>query len=107
MISQFSAPTNFSNIKSVLLLFNEVVAVDQIVFKKSLKKYHPNITFDVEATFFHKKDIIQNHKNYDIIISDSNIVPNVKVVEYYNTINIHSILENHALTSGLNKLNTI
>ncbi|ERT65759.1 hypothetical protein HMPREF0202_02754 [Cetobacterium somerae ATCC BAA-474] len=98
---------NFSNIKSVLLLFNEVVAVDQIVFKKSLKKYHPNITFDVEATFFHKKDIIQNHKNYDIIISDSNIVPNVKVVEYYNTINIHSILENHALTSGLNKLNTI
>lgn len=98
---------NFSNIKSVLLLFNEVVAVDQIVFKKSLKKFYPNIIFDVEATFFHKKDIIQNHKNYDIIISDSNIVPNVKVVEYYNTINIHSILENHALTSGLNKLNTI
>ena len=98
---------NFSNIKSVLLLFNEVVAVDQVVFKKSLKKYHPNIIFDVEATFFHKKDIIQNHKNYDIIISDSNIVPNVKVVEYYNTINVHNILENHALTSGLNKLNTI
>lgn len=98
---------NFSNIKSVLLLFNEVVAVDQIVFKKSLKKFYPNIIFDVEVTFFHKKDIIQNHKNYDIIISDSNIVPNVKVVEYYNTINIHSILENHALTSGLNKLNTI
>lgn len=98
---------NFSNIKSVLLLFNEVVAIDQVVLKKSLKKFYPNIIFDVEATFFHKKDIIQNHKNYDIIISDSNIVPNVKVVEYYNTINIHNILENHALTNGLNKLNTI
>lgn len=98
---------NFSNIKSVLLLFNEVVAVDLIVFKKSLKKYHPNITFDVEATFFHKKDIIQNHKSYDIIISDSNIIPNVKVIEYYNTINVHNILENQALINGLNKLNTI
>lgn len=98
---------NFFNIKNVLLLFNEVVAVDQIVFKKSLKKFHPNITFDIEATFFHKKNIIHNHKNYDIIISDSNIVPNVKVVEYYNTVNVHNILENHALLSGLKKLNTI
>ncbi|MCQ8212210.1 hypothetical protein NON08_06680 [Cetobacterium somerae] len=96
---------NFSNIKNVLLLFNEVAATDQIIFKKSLRVFLPNINFDVEATFFHKKNIIQNHENYDIIISDSNIVSNVEVVEYYSTINVHDILENHALTSGLKKLN--
>lgn len=98
---------HFSNIKNVLLLFNEVVAVDQIIFKKSLKKFHPSIIFDIEATFFHKKNIVYNHKNYDIIISDSNIVPNAKIVEYYNIVNVHNILENHALTNGLNKLDTI
>ena len=96
---------NFSNIKNVLLLFNEVVATDQIVFKKSLKVFLPNINFDVEATFFHKKNIVQNHGNYDIIISDSNIVSNVEVVEYYSTINVHDILESHSLMSGLKKLN--
>ena len=98
---------NFSNIKNVLLLFNEVIAVDQVIFKKSLKKFHPNISFDIEATFFHKKNIVYNRKNYDIIISDSNIVPNTKIVEYYNTVNVHNILEAHALISGLNKINNI
>ena len=107
VIRRILVDENFSNIKNVLLLFNEVVAVDQIVFKKALKKFHPNIVFDVEATFFHKKNIVQTHKNYDIIISDSNIVPNVEVVEYYSTINVHNILENHALVSGLNKLKVI
>lgn len=96
---------NFSNIKNILLLFNEVVATDQIVLKKSLKLSFPNINFDIEATFFHKKNIIQNYKNYDVIISDSNISSNVEVVEYYNTINIHDILEKHSLMSGLKKLN--
>ena len=98
---------NFSNIKNVLLLFNEVVAVDQTIFKESLKKFYPNISFGIEATFFYKKNIMHNHKNYDIIISDSNIVPNAKIVEFYNTVNVHNILENHALMSGLNKLNNI
>ena len=98
---------NFFNIKNVLLLFNEVIAVDQVIFKKSLKKFHPNISFDIEATFFHKKNIVYNRKNYDIIISDSNIVPNTKIVEYYNTVNVHNILEAHALISGLNKINNI
>ena len=50
---------------------------------------------------------MHNHKNYDIIISDSNIVPNAKIVEFYNTVNVLNILENHALMSGLNKLNNI
>lgn len=95
---------NFLNIKSVLLLFNEVGSVEQVVFKKALKKFHPNIVFDIEATFFHKKNIVCNHRNYDIVISDSNSFPNVKIIEYYNTINVHNILENHALVSGLKKL---
>lgn len=95
---------NFFNIKNVLLLFNEVGSADQIIFKKSLKKFHPNIDFDIEATFLHKKNIIYKHKDYDIIISDSNTIPNVEVVEYYNTINVHNILENHALLNGLNRL---
>lgn len=37
----------------------------------------------------------------------SNIVPNVKVIGYYNTTNVHNVLENQILTSRLNKLNTI
>ena len=96
---------NFSNIKNVLLLFNEVIDIDQLMFKESLNTFIPNINFDIEATFFHKKSIIQNYENYDIIISDSNIVYSAYIIEYFSTINIHDIIENHALINGLKKIN--
>lgn len=105
IIRRIIVDENFSDIKNVLLLFNDVIAIDQILLKNSLKVFQPHINFDIEATFLHAKNIIQNYEKYDIIISDSNIISNAKIVEYYNTINIQSILENHALMCGLKKLN--
>ncbi|MDX8335974.1 BglG family transcription antiterminator [Candidatus Cetobacterium colombiensis] len=95
---------NFSNAKKVLLLFNEVAAADKVVFKKSLKKFYPNITFHIEATFFHKKNVVQKFENYDIIISDSNIISNAEIVEFYDVVSIHGILEKRSLENGIKKL---
>ena len=65
--------------------------------------YKLNISFFL----FIEAKLVYNHKNYGIIIIDSNSIPNIKYIEYYNPINIHNILENQILTGVLNKLNTI
>ncbi|MGL4788689.1 MAG: hypothetical protein ACRCWZ_02910 [Cetobacterium sp.] len=98
---------NFTNIKNVLLLFNEVSASDHNVFKKTLTKLVPHVNFELEATFFHKKNIITKYEKYDLIISDEKINSDVIVIDFYNSSKVHDIIEKRAFEIGANKLNTI
>ncbi|MCQ8212209.1 hypothetical protein NON08_06675 [Cetobacterium somerae] len=94
---------NFSNIKNVLFLFNEVNANHYSLFKKSLNKLIPNINFDLEASFFHKKNLLTNCSNYDLIISDEKVNSNVFVIDFYCNSKVQGILEEKAFNIGLNK----
>lgn len=94
---------NFRNIKNVLFLFNEVNANHYNLFKKSLNKLVPHINFDLEASFFHKKSLLTDCSNYDLIISDEKINSNVSVIDFYCNSKVQSILEEKAFTIGLSK----
>ncbi|MGL5544933.1 MAG: hypothetical protein ACRDB6_07475 [Cetobacterium sp.] len=98
---------NFKNIKNVLLLFNEVGASDHIVFKKNLTKLVPHINFELEATFFHKKNILTKYEKYDLIISDEKINSEVIVIDFYSSIKVHDIIEKKAFEIGINKLQNL
>ena len=94
---------NFASIKNVLLLFNEVNTNHYILFKKSLNRLVPNINFNLEASFFYKKNLLGNYNNYDLIISDEKIDPNVSVIDFYCNSKVQNILEEKAFAIGLNK----
>ncbi|MGL4652720.1 hypothetical protein [Cetobacterium sp.] len=98
---------NFNNVKNVLLLFNEVGASDHIVFKKSLTKLVPHVNFELEATFFHKKNVLTKYEKYDLIISDEKINSEVIVIDFYSSIKVHDIIEKKAFEIGINKLQKI
>ena len=94
---------NFSNIKNVLFLFNEINSNHYNLFKKSLNKLVPNIKFDLEASFFHKKDILRDFSEYDLVISDEKIHPTVFVIDFYCNSKVQNILEEKAFSLGVNK----
>ena len=94
---------NFSNIKNVLFLFNEINANHYTLFKKSLIKLVPHINFELEASFFHKKDLLQDFSNYDIVISDENLNQNIYVIDFYCNSKVQNILEEKAFSLGVNK----
>lgn len=94
---------NFSNIKNVLFLFNEINANHYNLFKKNLIKLAPHIKFDLEASFFHKKNILRDFSCYDLIISDEKINSNVYVIDFYCNSKIQNILEEKAFCLGVNK----
>ena len=94
---------NFSNIKNVLFLFNEINANHYTLFKKSLIKLVPHINFELEASFFHKKDLLKDFSNYDIVISDENLNQNIYVIDFYCNSKVQNILEEKAFSLGVNK----
>ena len=94
---------NLSHIKSVLFLFNEINSNHYNLFKKSLNKLAPNIKFDLEASFFHKKDILRDFSEYDLVISDEKIHPTVFVMDFYCNSKVQNILEEKAFCLGVNK----
>lgn len=94
---------NLSDIKNVLLLFQDAVINKKNSFNMYLKRYIPTVNFDVEPILFYQRDVATLKKNYDIIISDSKISYDSILIDSYNNIKIYEILENHALTRGLNK----
>lgn len=96
---------NFKKIKNVLLLSSDVTASEQVVLKTTLKREAPHIKFDMEGTFLHKKDIMFNENNYDLIISDEKINSRVITLDFYNNAKVLDILENHAFKIGIDNLN--
>ena len=94
---------NFNNIKNVLFLFNEINANHYTLFKKSLTRLAPDIKFDLEASFFHKKNILRNFDEYDLVISDEKINHNVFVIDFYCNSKVQNILEEKAFCLGVNK----
>ncbi|WP_297431730.1 hypothetical protein [uncultured Cetobacterium sp.] len=94
---------NVSDIKNVLFLFNEINSNHYNLFKKSLNKLAPNIKFDLEASFFHKKDILRDFSEYDLVISDEKIHPSVFVMDFYCNSKVQNILEEKAFSLGVNK----
>lgn len=95
--------TNFKHIKKVLLLFNEISFVEQNFFKSKLNKFAPKIYFDIEPTYIHRKCEFTDYSSYDLIISDQKITNDTFVLEYFSSIKIQTILENHSLKLGLKK----
>lgn len=93
---------NFSKIKNVLFLFNEINANHYTLFKRSLIKLAPDIKFDLEASFFHKKNILRDFSDYDLVISDEKINPNVFVIDFYCNSKVQNILEEKAFCLGVN-----
>ncbi len=94
---------NLSDIKNVLLLFQDAVINKKSAFNVYLKRYIPTVNFDVEPILFYQKDVATLKKNYDIIITDSKISYDSILIDSYSNIKIYEILENHALKRGLNK----
>ena len=96
---------NFSKIKNVLLLFNEVNANHYQLFKNNLTKFVPHINFQLEASIFCKKDILTNYNNYDLIISDEKIDSDIFVIDFYCNSKVQNILEEKAFSIGINNFN--
>ena len=97
---------NKSSLKNVLLLFNEVIILDDQYLKDTLYNYNKEFSFHIEPTFFYKLNSENYKKNYDLILSDepSLLNENVLIVNSFNPIQILSTINTHIFENALNKI---
>ena len=95
---------NKSQIKNVLLLFNEIVIADDIYLQDNLKLKIPYVNFHIEPSFFYKLNPDSYTKNYDLILSDENYLnPNVQPVNSYNYMEVLDKINEFIFNENLGK----
>lgn len=95
---------NKSQIKNVLLLFNEIVIADDIYLQDNLKLKIPYVNFHIEPSFFYKLNPDSYTENYDLILSDENYLnPNVQPVNSYNYMEVLDKINEFIFNENLGK----
>ncbi|WP_407536053.1 hypothetical protein QCB49_01320 [Cetobacterium somerae] len=61
---------NKTSLKNILLLFNEVIILDDNHLKNSLYNHNKKFNFHIEPTFFYKLNPENYENKYDLILSD-------------------------------------
>ena len=95
---------NKDSLKNILLLFNEVIILDDTYLKEVLDNNN-KINFRIEPTFFYKLNPKNYEGKYDLILSDEPMLTsNAILVNSFNPIQIFSAINNYILNQVTEKL---
>ncbi|MEG0068316.1 MAG: hypothetical protein RSA57_01230 [Cetobacterium sp.] len=99
---------NQHKIKNVLLLFNEIIILDDGYLKENLNNISNKFNFHIEPSFFYKLNPKNYNNKYDLILSDEHnlsstigVLNNFSYVQILETIN--NIIFENSLKSIANK----
>lgn len=95
---------NKTSFKNILLLFNEVIILDDDYLKDSLYSHNKKFNFHIEPTFFYKLNPENYENKYDLILSDEpNLNSKIIVVNSFNSVQILLAIYNHIFDKTIEK----
>lgn len=84
---------NKDSLKNILLLFNEVIILDDNHLKDSLYNHNKKFNFHIEPTFFYKLNPENYENKYDLILSDEpSLNSKTIVVNSFNSMQVLSAI---------------
>lgn len=95
---------NKNSFKNILLLFNEVVILDDTHLKKFLENYKDKFNFHIEPAFFYKLNPKNYKEKYDLILSDEpSLNSETIVVNNFSPIQIFSAIHSYIFDQIMKK----
>lgn len=93
---------NKDSLKNILLLFNEVIILDDNHLKNSLYNHNKKFNFHIEPTFFYKLNPENYENKYDLILSDEpSLNSKTIVVNSFNSMQVLSAIYGYIFDKAL------
>lgn len=93
---------NKDSLKNILLLFNEVIILDDNHLKDSLYNHNKKFNFHIEPTFFYKLNPENYENKYDLILSDEpSLNSKTIVVNSFNSMQVLSAIYGYIFDKAL------
>ena len=93
---------NKDSFKNILLLFNEVIILDDNYLKDSLYNHNKKFNFHIEPTFFYKLNPENYENKYDLILSDEpSLNSKTIVVNSFNSMQVLSAIYGYIFDKAL------
>ncbi|MGL4210847.1 MAG: hypothetical protein ACRCRT_04795 [Cetobacterium somerae] len=93
---------NKDSLKNILLLFNEVIILDDNHLKDSLYNHNKKFNFNIEQTFFYKLNPENYENKYDLILSDEpSLNSKTIVVNSFNSMQVLSAIYGYIFDKAL------
>ena len=93
---------NKDSLKNILLLFNEVIILDDNHLKDSLYNNNKKFNFHIEPTFFYKLNPENYENKYDLILSDEpSLNSKTIVVNSFNSLQVLSAIYGYIFDKAL------
>lgn len=96
---------NQHKIKNVLLLFNEIIILDDGYLKENLNNISNKFNFHIEPSFFYKLNPKNYNNKYDLILSDEhNLSSTIGVLNNFSYVQILETINNIIFENSLNSI---
>lgn len=96
---------NQNSLTNILLLFNEVIILDDKYLKDALHNHNNKFNFCIEPTFFYKLNPNNYEGKYDLILSDEpSLNSKTIIVNSFNPIQIFSAIYNYVFNQAIKNL---
>ncbi|MHA4989739.1 hypothetical protein [Cetobacterium somerae] len=105
IITKIIIEHNTTSLKNILLLFNEVIILDDKYLKDSLHNHNNKFNFHIEPTFFYKLNPNNYEGKYDLILSDEpSLSSKIITVNSFNPIQIFSTIYSYIFNQATKNL---
>lgn len=105
IITKIIIEHNTTLLKNILLLFNEVIILDDKYLKDTLHNHNNKFNFHIEPTFFYKLNPNNYEEKYDLILSDEpGLSSKIITVNSFNPIQIFSAIYSHIFNQATKNL---
>ena len=105
IITKIIIEHNTTSLKNILLLFNEVIILDDKYLKDSLHNHNNKFNFHIEPTFFYKLNPNNYEGKYDLILSDEpSLSSKIIAVNSFNPIQIFSAIYSYIFNQATKNL---
>lgn len=105
IITKIIIEHNTTSLKNILLLFNEVIILDDKYLKDTLHNHNNKFNFHIEPTFFYKLNPNNYEEKYDLILSDEpGLSSKIITVNSFNPIQIFSAIYSHIFNQATKNL---
>lgn len=104
IITKVIVEHNKISLKNILLLFNEVIILEDNHLKNSLYTHNKSFNFYIEPTFFYKLNPENYENKYDLILSDEpSLNSKTILVNSFNSMQILSAIYGHIFDKAIEK----
>ena len=105
IITKIIIEHNKTSLKNILLLFNEVIILDDNYLKNTLENSRHKFNFHIEPAFFYKLNSKNYEGKYDLILSDEpSLSSKTIVVNSFNPSQIFLAIHNHIFDKAIQNI---